>query len=460
MGRYTGVFGLGVLVGVGMFLLWTPHSAARAQTLTPEQRAALQKQYDELQAEIAQYQKVIDDTRTKEASLQGDVTQLNAQINKAQSEINQRTITINQLSSEITQKTQSINTLQTQLDQGHESLAKLLREKNEIETTPLMVVALSSGSLSDFLSDVDDIDSVNQNLQALFDQLRGVKTQTEAQKEQLAAQQSAQLDARHDVVVLKQAVSTAKQQKTDELTVTKGQESAYNKVLADKQAQATQIRNALFDLRDTSGITFESALNYATLAQQKTGVRAALTLAILSQESDLGKNIGSCEVTDLTTGDGTNISSGDFYQKVMKAPRDTDPFQSIASASGRDWRTTPVSCPLGKVYTASRGYGGALGPSQFIPSTWDIFAPRIKSSLGLPRDPDPWNPQDAIMATALYLKDLGAAAGTYSAERNAACKYYSGRSCDTRSPINYTYGNSVIAKADTFQKNIDFLNNL
>ncbi len=448
-----------VFLGTGIYCVAVVIPHAQAQTLTPEQRAKLQAQYDQLQTEIAQWQKVIDDTKTKEKSLQGDVTTLDAQIKKAQAEINQRTITINMLSNQISQKAKSIQTLQQQLDAGHESLAKLMREKNQAETTSLVVLALSAGSLSDFLADVDNIDSIDQNLQNLFDRLRGVKTKTEADKKTLTAQQSQQLDAKHDVQIFQQAINTSKQQKTSELTVTKGQEAAYNKVLADKQAQATQIRNALFDLRDTNGISFETALNYATLAQQKTGVRAALVLAVLSQESDLGKNIGKCFVTDLDSGDGRN-DAGDFFQRVMKAPRDTVPFEQITSASGRNWVSTPVSCPLGKVYTTSRGYGGALGPSQFIPSTWQIFASRIESALGLSGEPDPWNPQDAIMATALYMGDLGAAKGGYSAERNAACKYYSGRSCDTRSPINYTYGNSVIAKADTFQQNIDFLNNL
>ncbi len=448
-----------VFLGTGIYCIAFVIPRAQAQTLTPEQRSTLQAQYNQIQAEIAQWQKVIDDTKAKEKSLQGDVKTLDAQIKKAQAEINQRTLTINTLSSQINQKTKSIQTLQQQLDAGHESLAKLIRGKNQAETTSLVVLALSSGSLSDFLADVDDIDSIDQHLQVQFDQLRGVKTQTEADKEALAVQQNSQLDARHDIQLLQQVITTSKQTKTSELTTTKGQEAAYNKVLADKQAQADRIRSALFDLRDTKGISFETALNYATLAQQKTGVRAALILAILSQESDLGKNIGKCFVTSLESGDGRN-DAGDFFQRVMKIPRDTVPFETITSTVGRDWQSTPVSCPLGKVYTASRGYGGALGPSQFIPSTWQLFASRIDAALGTPGQPDPWNPQDAIMATALYLGDLGAALGGYSAERNAACKYYSGRSCDTRSPINYTYGNSVITKADTFQQNIDFLNNL
>lgn len=455
---YIGALVVGMALGVGGFFALRSAPAVLASTLTPEQRAALQAQYDDLQKQIAQYQQIIDDTKDKEKTLQGDVSLLNAQIAKAQAEIKQRNNTIAQLQGQISEKAATVQTLQEQLQDSQDSLGKILRERAESDTVPLAILALSSGSLSDFFSTVSDLDSINVALQTHMDDLRGIKSQTEAESVALAKQQNAQVDARYSAQQLQQQVSETKQQKNALLTETKGQEAAYNQVLADKQKQAEEIRSALFDLRDTKGISFSTALSYANVASQKTGVRAAMILAILSQESDLGNNIGSCVMTDLDSGDGKGINTGSYFERVMKAPRDTVPFEDITDALGLDWRSTPVSCPLGKTYSAGRGYGGALGPSQFIPSTWQLFSPRIDAALGMSGQANPWDPQQAIMATALYLKDLGAAAGGYTAERNAACKYYSGRSCDTRKPTNYTYGNSVIAKAETFQNNIDFLN--
>ena len=63
---------------------------------------------------------------------------------------------------------------------------------------------------------------------------------------------------------------------------------------------------------------------------------------------------------------------------------------------------------------------------------------------------DPWNPQDAVMATAVFTQDLGAAAQTYSSELNAACRYYG--SCSV-----YSYGTNVMSKAATIQIEIDML---
>ena len=97
-----------------------------------------------------------------------------------------------------------------------------------------------------------------------------------------------------------------------------------------------------------------------------------------------------------------------------------------------------------------------MGPAQFIPSTWKMFAPRIAAALGIPQA-NPWIARDAIMANAIYIADLGAGAQTYTAERNAACKYFSGSSCDAAGGVIASYGNSVVAKANKFQQDIDFL---
>ena len=96
-----------------------------------------------------------------------------------------------------------------------------------------------------------------------------------------------------------------------------------------------------------------------------------------------------------------------------------------------------------------------MGPTQFIPSTWQLFDVRIKAALGVPAT-NPWNAEHAIMATALYLQDVGATSGTYTAERNAACSYFSGGACPGSGWVDQ-YGTSVINWATQFQQDIDFL---
>jgi membrane-bound lytic murein transglycosylase B len=165
-------------------------------------------------------------------------------------------------------------------------------------------------------------------------------------------------------------------------------------------------------------------------------------LAILTQESNLGKNVGTCN----RAGDPPSKS----WKNVMSPTRDQAPFKRITEALGLNPDTTPVSCPI-----AGGGWGGAMGPAQFIPSTWESVADEVAADLGV-SVANPWRAQDAIMASAVYLKRRGAVGGE-SAERNAACRYYSGRSCDGKRPPNSFYGNNVMSIARRVQSDIDYL---
>jgi membrane-bound lytic murein transglycosylase B len=92
-----------------------------------------------------------------------------------------------------------------------------------------------------------------------------------------------------------------------------------------------------------------------------------------------------------------------------------------------------------------------MGPSQFIPTTWEAYQTRVATALGKNKV-SPWEPEDAFMASGIYLSELGAGAGTYTAERTAALKYYAGGNWNN--PANAFYGNGVMAKAQNIQINM------
>ena len=421
-----------------------------AYALTEAEKATLRAEYDKLQVEIAEWQKVLDETRAKKNTLQGDVTVLNAQIKKAEAEIRQRGTVIAQLAGEINQKVARIGELEEKIERGRESLAKLMREKSESETRPLALLILTAGNFSSLFSDIDAIDSINRELQTLFEELRDTRTETQKERDELDERKNQELDAKYVVEVKKKEVSNAEAEKQKILTITKQQESSYSQVLAERQARAETIRAALFELRDAPGIPFSQALEYAGVAEQSTGVRAAFILGILRQESNLGANVGQCYVTNTTTGAGVGKNTGRAFPNVMHPTRDVPPFLELTSKLGRNPSSTVVSCPQ------SIGYGGAMGPSQFIPSTWKLYQGKLAGALGV-ATADPWIPKHAIMATSLFLKDLGAGAHTYTAEREAAGRYYAGGNWAT---LGLGYAASVLAFAQEYQENIDFLKSI
>jgi peptidoglycan hydrolase CwlO-like protein len=428
-----------------------------------EQEAEWRAELAQTEADIAKWQSVLDGTKANTASLQNEVKQLNAKIQQAKLFIKKKNIAIGQLDQDIAKKNANIKSLEQKIDDGHDSLAQLLRKTNEIDKYSLVEVMLGNKNISDFFSDIDTFQSVNKSLADLFVQIRQTKDLTEKEKAALDVQKNKELDTKKAAEVEQKQVQDNEKQKEYLVNVSKTQEKTYQQILSERQKRAAEIRAALFKLRDTAAIPFGDALRYAQAASAKTGVRPAFLLAILTQESNLGQNVGSCMLSSIDSGDGIGKNTGTLFEKVMKSPRDTVPFQAITGRLGLDWKTTPVSCPLGTKYSSSRGYGGGMGPSQFIPSTWELFKDDVGSMLGISADSaDPWNPEHAFMATAIYMRDLGAVSGSYTAERNAACKYYSGSACSsTRRPPNISYGNSVMSIAENIQTTmIDPLQNL
>lgn len=431
--------------------------ATNVSALTESEIAAQEAKWkEELKAteeDIAKWESILGQTKQGTASLERDASVLQAKINEAKAFIKKRQIQIEQLTRDIGLKTKTIQELEKKMGRGKESLAAILRSTDELDTYSLVEVMLSNKNFSEFFEDIDSFNSIKVSLEKQFDEIRYLQAKTDEERKILDDKRIAEADTKAKIEADKKKVEIDEKEKQRLITINKTQEKTYQQVIAEKQKKAAQIRASLFSLRDTEGIPFGDALKYATLASQKTGVRPALILAILTQESDLGKNQGSCLVNNLENGDGAGKNTGTLFERIMKAPRDTAPFEDITKRLGKDWRMTPVSCPPGTIWSASRGYGGALGPSQFIPSTWELFKNKLGSSLGLDADiVNPWNPEHAILATAVYMADLGASSGTYTAERNAACKYYSGRSCGVGGgPKNAFYGDQVIAKAENIQ---------
>ncbi len=440
---------IALLLLAGAF--FSPAHPVHAQELSPAQRAELQAQYDQLQKEIEQQQQIIKETQAQKQSLQGDVTTLNAKIKAAQAQIDAKNIVIKQLSVQIAQKNVVIGKLNTRIENGKVALASILRQTQILDDQSVVTLALSSHSVSSFFQDLDAFVSIKQGLQELFADIRAAKTQTEIEKADLAKKQDQTADAKYEVETTKQKITQNKTEKQQLLAIKTNQEVEYKKVLADRQAKAAAIRAALFPLRDAQAISFGTALQYAQQAQRATGVNAALVLAILTQESNLGANVGQCYLSDATTGAGIGKNSGKTFARVMAPTRDVPVFMALASALGFDPYHQVVSCPI----ASAGGWGGAMGPAQFIPSTWKLYADRVASAVGTSLA-NPWNALHAITAMAYLLSDNGASGGGYSANFAAAARYYAGWNGPSTGP-GRAYANQVMARVAALQNNIDFL---
>lgn len=406
----------------------------------------LKKELENVEKEILIQNEILKSTQKESASIERDISILNTKIKEAQLNIKAKNLKINTLSKDISNKSKDIEKLEQKIEKGKNSIADLIRKSYQIDDTSFLTVALSNNNLSQFFMDIDSFDSIKRSIQITLDDVRETKNVAEKEKDYLSVKKNQETDAKMIIESEKRKVEKNEGEKKQLLNINKKQEKAYKEILKEREEKAAKIRSALFALRDSAAIPFGKALEYANLASSKTGVRPAFLLAILTQESNLGENVGSCYLKNAITGESISIKSGALFANGMKPSRDVEPFMEIMREIGRDPYSTPVSCPQAGV----GGWGGAMGPSQFIPSTWQLFKDRI-ANIASKMFPNPWDPKDAIIASSIYLGDLGADSGSYSAEKNAACKYYSGKNC-SQSKWASTYGNQVMTKAQNIQE--------
>ncbi len=430
----------------------TPKANAIVDCLTitanapADQKAYCQNQITELEEQLKVLNAQLNAQKGQSGTLQGDINVLNAKIKAKQAEIKSKTLKVSQLNRSITEQQKTIVSLTEKITREKDSLAKLLRKTNEMDSVTLTSFLVSNQSLSDFYSDVSRYDALKSEIKSSVSTISEIKGVTIQKKAQLEKEQDATIDEKASLENVKKTIEKDQSTQKTLLSISKNKEAEYQKVITAQQAKVNQIKARLFSLAGGSqAIRFDIALQYAEKAAAQTGVDPAFVLAILTQESSLGKNVGQCFLTNEQTGAGVGANTGKAFSNVMKASRDVQPFIAITSRLGLDWKTTRVSCPIAGV----AGFGGAMGPAQFIASTWKIFENRLKTVLG--RDANPWNAEDAFMASAMYLTDLGAKGTSTAAQLRAACRYYGtgGATC--------SYGRSVQTLRNAIQADIDYL---
>ena len=428
-----------VLVIPGLFVLANPNPS--------EERQALEDELKQLEEQIAQYEKDIATTAQEKKTLENTIAALKNKIKKLDLQISQSNIIIKDLGFQIVDTEDSINKTSLKIEDGKARLAGILQEIYEEDQRPLIEILIAEG-ISDFFDNLVALEALNAKNQELLANIKVLKASLEDQKQALDDEKSG-LEKQVVIQTLqRQQNASAKAEQDSLLRLT---EAEYQKQLAEKsnaEKQAQAIRSRIFELIGVpSAPTFEEAYNIAEFVSEQTSIRPAFLLAVLTQESNIGKNVGQCYLKDTTTGSGVRVGGASISQ-VMKPSRDVQPFLQITEALGRDPFNTPVSCPIPSV----GGYGGAMGPAQFIPSTWMLYKNRLaelKGSLA-----DPWNVKDAFLAAGLYLAKSGATKQTHDYEWCAALSYFAG-SCSSSNQIRYEfYGDSVMALATQYEKDI------
>ncbi len=425
----------------------TNETPASGQGDAQAQRQELENQLADLERQIEEHQKSINQYQKQGSTLKSEIGTLNAKIDKLNLQIKAVNLNLVKLNQQINDTQRNINRTENTIDIHKNALTRALRTLYEADSRSLLAILLTNTNLSGFYGNLNNITLVQSNIRSALTNIVKLRQQLLEQKNELSLQKDDTENLRAIQETQRRSVQSTQGEKSNLLKVTKGKESEYKKLLEKTKETAAQIRSRIFELLGGGELTFEKAYDYARLAEGATGVRASLILAILNRESLLGKNVGRCS-----------------YTTAMHPTRDKPYFLDLLQRLNLDPSSefAKVSCP-----NQHGSYGGAMGPAQFIPSTWKIYEAAIAKATGS-NPPSPWNNADAFVATALYLQDLlqSSSCKRYAnenqnvspyqtlLERCAAATYYAGSRWYT---YRFWYGDPVVTQANVYEKDIAIL---
>ncbi|MDD9867896.1 MAG: peptidoglycan-binding protein [Candidatus Campbellbacteria bacterium] len=356
------------ILALQFLFLGTPTIPASAQSVSEkikERQAELEGKLKKAEGEIDQLKKELDTKKADTTTIQSEVDRINRQISQKQSVINQHTAEINKLSTSISRSERNIARLNIKTEREKEILSEIMRSLNETDKTPYIYVALAEESISVLFNDINDHKTLHQALTASLETISEAKQETEETRTKLLEERREEEGFRSLKKIEQREIEEAKSEKQKVLDLSKKVESLYEEIIVDREKEVNRIRAELFELRGSAAISFGEAVEFAELAQKLTGIRPAFLLGIIKIETELGRNLG--------TGN---------WREDMHPVRDRPVFEVITKNLGLNPDKQPVS------RRPSYGWGGAMGPAQFIPSTWACYGGyvnRMTNSCGVSR---------------------------------------------------------------------------
>lgn len=393
----------------------------------PSQNEILKTRIDDLQKQIEMYQKDINEKSKKEESLSNDIEILAADIKKIELQIQETNLQIASLDGEIAGKEIEIGQMQKQVDAKKEMLAKFLQElyeKGEGETAEII---FGGQSFSDYFSKIESLESFEDQIKETHDQLEASRNALKSEKENLVERKVDKENLRGIQSDQERSLGQEKQMETLLVSQVRNEKLALEQNMGKLQEELNEIQSL------GEPINLEEAVKAAKYAADLTKVAPEFLLGVLRVESGLGTNVG-----------------GGRYKTDMN-PAQWDTFRKICKELGLDPEKTPVSrraCYNRDSSDGCGGWGGAMGPAQFMPSTWMGYKGQVEKTINHP-PANPWDIRDSLVAMGLKLAAVdGVTSGDRDAWAKAAGMYLAGANWERYS----WYSDRVLHYADGFKK--------
>lgn len=207
--------------------------------------ADLEKERKANESKINEAKDEQNEVRTKMTAIQKEVEELNGKIASYENEIDDLTSQIDETSANIDTMTQELTKKEKELEEKEELLKKRLVASYKAGSTSYLDVLLSSGSLTNFLSNYYLIEQLAESDQKLIDTITTTKNQVAEAKTQLEENKKSLEDARELQENKKNALAVNKSEKNEKVAQLSDEDKKLQQQIEDMQSQDSAIRAAI-----------------------------------------------------------------------------------------------------------------------------------------------------------------------------------------------------------------------
>lgn len=406
------------LVLLACFTLPAVSFSQSTQSLEEE----LTRKLNEINAALMSNRGQIQQLGKTNLSLQEEIKLLDKQIESVELQIQAGELQAQALRVQSQALQKDIDELQGHINDAKNKLAQGLSQLYQLDQRSMVEVILSVSDFSDFFNQVYYLRRLQGEVKAALNDLSQAKQVLDDKQEELTQRLAAQERLFTLQSLERDENEHSKEKKASLIEKNVRASNSLSQKSSALQEVGRQLREKLYVVKGlTKSVGLNEAHDKASQVAGKVHINPDFLMAVLKVESDIGNNVG-----------------GGHWQEDMH-PRDRDAFLQITQKLRLDPDKMPVSS------APHYGWGGAMGPAQFLPSVWLSYENSIAALTGH-NPPNPWDLEDAFAAAAIKLAANGANRQDANGEWEASMKYFAGSRW--QNPAYSFYADRVAAVRD------------